>query len=149
MFWLDVAKPDELALAEQIEELKQEREFARTLRSGIRLICDLKKGQTDVLFELFPWVKNEMVSSPSTGTDELLQRELERLEEMILKQAMPADTPKVPPHAHPSGPKPLAVPQFARPTFDDEDDLDTVVLQKVAGGNSAMNFVRSMLSLEE
>jgi hypothetical protein len=110
---MDMAKPDELALAEQIEELKEEREFARTLRNGIRLICDLKKGQTDVLFELFPWVKNEIASSPSATTDELLQRELERLEEMILKQAAPVDTPKIPPHVRPAGPKPLTVPQFA------------------------------------
>ena len=56
MFWLDTTKADEEQLIEQVEALKQTRLFSKTIRDGIRLICDLRAGQTDILFELFPWV---------------------------------------------------------------------------------------------
>ena len=57
-FWLDATKADEDELIDQIEILKQQRLFAKTIRDGIRLICDLRAGQVDVLFELFPWVED-------------------------------------------------------------------------------------------
>jgi hypothetical protein len=59
-FWLDVTKTEEYQLAEAIEDLKTKRSFTRTIRDGIRLITDLRAGNTDVLFELFPWVKERL-----------------------------------------------------------------------------------------
>ena len=59
VFWLNLNKLDEHALAEKIGELKARRTFSRTIRDGIRLICDLRQGRTDVLAELFPWVLAE------------------------------------------------------------------------------------------
>ena len=60
-FWLNIAKPAEEAIADKIEILKNERMFSQTIRDGIRLICDLRDGKLDVLFELFPWVKAEFM----------------------------------------------------------------------------------------
>jgi len=40
-FWLDMNKPDEEALAEVIDELKQDRTYTRVVRDGIRLVVDL------------------------------------------------------------------------------------------------------------
>lgn len=54
-------KGEEAEIGETIEELKQERKFAPTIRDGIRLINDLRKGKLDVLFELFPWVRAEFM----------------------------------------------------------------------------------------
>ena len=60
-FWLDMHKSDEAAIAETIADLKSQRSFVSTIRDGIRLICDLRAGRLDVLFELFPWVRSEFL----------------------------------------------------------------------------------------
>lgn len=70
VFWLDLQKQDENQIAEQIEILKQERSFSKAVRNGIRLICDLRAGRTDVLLELFPWVA-ERFQQPQNDTSEL------------------------------------------------------------------------------
>ncbi len=69
VFWLDLQKQDENQIAEQIEVLKQERSFAKVVRDGIRLVCDLKAGRTDVLLELFPWVTERFQQSQSDTTE--------------------------------------------------------------------------------
>lgn len=60
-FWLDMNKPEEELIADKIEVLKNERSFTSVIRDGIRLICDLREGKLDVLFELFPWVRVEFL----------------------------------------------------------------------------------------
>lgn len=70
VFWLDLQKQDENQIAEQIEILKQERSFSKAVRNGIRLICDLRAGRTDVLLELFPWVA-ERFQQPQNDTTEI------------------------------------------------------------------------------
>ena len=58
-FWLDLTDADELSLSQQIQELKTNRVFQKTLLNGIRLMLDLHNMKTNVLFELFPWVKGK------------------------------------------------------------------------------------------
>lgn len=53
-FWLDLNKADDAILAHEIEDLKKRRQFAKTIKEGIHLIVDLRRGNTDVLCELFP-----------------------------------------------------------------------------------------------
>ena len=86
MFWLDVTKRGEDELIGQIEFLKQERLFAKTIRDGIRLICDLRAGRTEVLFELFPWVKDGLQSAPVAPVEQGLQEQIARLETLLLAQ---------------------------------------------------------------
>ncbi len=62
-FWLNANDDAELWLADEIAELKSKRSFTRTVRDGIRLVIDLRNGKTDVLFELFPWVKNLVIAA--------------------------------------------------------------------------------------
>lgn len=93
MFWLDSTKPDEARLMEQVELLKGDRLFSKTIRDGIRLICDLRAGRTEVLFELFPWVRDGLQSAPVT-TDDRLQAQIARLEALLLAQGnVPIKTP--------------------------------------------------------
>jgi len=94
-FWLNMEKPEEELIADKIEVLKNERSFTSVIRNGIRLICDLREGNLDVLFELFPWVKAEFLeymrelqpTEPETAATETssadqawLEAEAERLE---------------------------------------------------------------------
>jgi len=90
-FWLDMLKPDELALADKIELLKNQRLFAQTIRDGIRLVCDLRAGRLDVLYELHPLLR-------------------ERIEQQA--PATPASN---------GGPRAMQTPQLAAPEDDDED----------------------------
>lgn len=148
-FWLDMNKLDEAQLAETVEWLKRDRSFAKTIRDGIRLICDLRAGRTDVLFELFPWVLNEQTytANPVTTGQNALQQQLDRLEHLMLQQgslaAMPADQAGP---ASTGGPKALHTPHIAAPRFDDDDDLP-LLIQHDMTTNTAENFVRSMLNL--
>lgn len=84
-FWLDLYKADEATLAEVIYVLKRERTFVSTIRDGIRLICDLRAGQADSLFELFPWVKEMLVQS-AAPVDQRLQDQIARLEALLVAQ---------------------------------------------------------------
>ncbi len=85
-FWLDMHKADEAALAEVIDILKRERTFASTVRDGIRLIYDLRAGRADVLFELFPWVKETVQPSGAAPVDARLQDQIARLEALLIAQ---------------------------------------------------------------
>ena len=85
-FWLDLHKADEAALAEVIDVLKYERTFASTIRDGIRLIYDLRAGRADVLFELFPWVKEMVQPSSAAPVDARLQDQIARLEALLIAQ---------------------------------------------------------------
>lgn len=146
-FWLDMLKSDEREIADEIELLKNERGFAKTIRDGIRLICDLRKGRVDVLFELFPWVKAEFIAgvqSQETAGEKALREQLKRIEQQLLQQG---NTPlQLPSSTSQTGPKALAVPQFDAPVYDDKDDL---VVKKDTSTASAQNFLNSMMGLQQ
>ncbi len=85
-FWLDMQKADEAGIAEMIDSLKADRTFASVIRDGIRLMCDLRAGRTDVLFALFPWVREAAHPAPVATADQRLQQQIKRLEELLLAQ---------------------------------------------------------------
>ncbi|HLA45639.1 MAG TPA: hypothetical protein VJZ27_19475 [Aggregatilineales bacterium] len=101
-FWLNIENPQEQEIAEHIEDLKQSRTFAKTIRDGIRLIYDLRRGKTEVLQELFPWVLEQNISpsempddSPKPDANAKLEAHIERLEQLLLQQgAMPVENSK-------------------------------------------------------
>ncbi len=150
-FWLNLYHDTEYEIAESLEFAKRRREYTGIIRDGIRLILSLRQGHTDVLFELFPWLKNEL-SQPvttiiSASQDNGLQGQLQRLEQLILQQgSVPIDTPMQAQPTNNNGPKALSVPQFSIP---DPDDDDTVVLKQDTSTNSAANFINSMLNLQQ
>lgn len=142
-FWLDLTKGEEDALDETIHELKQNRTFSQTIRDGIRLICDLRAGRLDVLFELFPWVRAEFleymqtVQPQQTAGEIALQNRLDSLEKLLLQQG---NVPLEPPA---SGPKALTK---VVPSTPPDDDL--LVMKKAKSkGDSAKNFLDSAFNL--
>lgn len=89
-FQLDLNKPEEYEIAQQIKELKRKRSFSKTVRDGIRLICDLRKGRLDVLHELFPWVWEQVALEIETEAQEAplpetLTAKLARMEQQLLQ----------------------------------------------------------------
>ena len=85
-FWLDMQKMDEAAIAEIIDQLKQNRSFVATIRDGIRLVADLRAGRTGVLFELFPWIKDTLQPAQPAPAEQGLQEQIARLEALLLAQ---------------------------------------------------------------
>ena len=157
-FWLDADKDDELLLMEEIDELKSKRSFTKTIRDGIRLICDLRKGQVDVLFELFPWVKAEFVAgiqTQETPGEKRLRQQLERIEKQLLEQGnrpepMNTGLKSVSGGLKPltSGPKPLGAPSISAPDFDDDDE-DLLEVKKDTSTQAGLNFLRSAWALQQ
>lgn len=141
-FWLDITREEQDRLDEQIRRLKQERTFVATIRDGIRLMCDLRRGKLDVLFELFPWVRAEFLDymqalqPDKSATEQRLEQQLARLEKLLLQQANA-----------PAGPRPMALP---RPAADEDDTaLLTVTKAKVDGRQITQNFINSMMRLQQ
>jgi hypothetical protein len=151
MFWLNLVDNQEFAIAEQISELKKQRLFASTIRDGIRLIYDLRRGKVDVLFELFPWVKAEFlagVQPQETAGERALREQLARIEQQLLQQGnVPLQLLSSAPKSVASGPKAMTVPAFSAPSFDEDDEFNTVILKKDTSTNSSQNFINSMLNL--
>lgn len=144
-FWLDVNKPGEESIADIIEKLKNTRRYTEAVRSGLRLFWDLSQGKTDVLLELFPFVKQALGNG---GGDDSggLRDEIAELKALIQEGRIEPIAPPAP-----TGLKPLGgLKQFAAPSFADEDeDMGLVVSKAEGGGNDAtQNFLNAMFALQ-
>lgn len=148
-FWLDMKKPDEEALAEVIDELKQERTYTRVVRDGIRLVVDLWRGRVDVLLALFPWVEDhfyQRFKEQHVADNDAIAQQLQRLEKLLVEQGNQPIAPVAS-----GGPKPLNAPRVASPKPN--DDADDVALLKASmrkdmSTDSAENFLKSMMNLQ-
>jgi hypothetical protein len=141
VFWVDLNKPEQAWLAERIVELKSQKSFARTVREGIRLVCDLRQGKTDVLRELFPWVLEQDTvekegtdrQTPAPAEDSTAQL-IARLEALIAEreQAKPTFTPLAP--VAPSPPK--------------DDEIELEIKQDSSGSRSAYNLIQQLNDMQ-
>lgn len=83
-FWLNTNKPDELWLLQQITHLKANNLFSRFVRDGLtlaiqlhgwaldarsvyRLLADLRDGNTDLLFAMFPHIRATLERGGGNG----------------------------------------------------------------------------------
>ena len=82
-FWLDMNKPDEEAIANEIELLKNERAFARTIRQGIRLMVELRNHKLDLLLMLFPFILDRIAGLFEEDQREIDQQRAELEQERI------------------------------------------------------------------
>jgi len=138
-FWLDLRKDDQFLLADMIYVLKKKRQFASTIRDGIRLVTSLRAGRVNVLLELFPWVVDEFRALPEPSPNTDLTRQLAKLEALLSEQPTPPPTGTTGiPDGHP---RPLTAPA--------PDDDTPLVKRKVAsdGAESRNNFLNSAFNL--
>lgn len=143
-FWLNILDDSDMAVAEHIQFLKNERSFTQSIRDGIRLVMDLRQGRVDVLKELFPDIVTKLSSNatPPTSGGGDWRREIEMLKQAVLSQADGLiNTPTN------GAPKTMQVPAFRTPTFDDLGK-DDIVLKKDTSTDSAKNFLNSMMALQ-
>jgi hypothetical protein len=152
-FWMDANKPDEYAIGQALADLKKRRQFLPTVRAALRLFLDLKAGNTTVLFELFPWIQDSLKpTAPPPPDTSGLQRQLQRLEQLLLEQgelpAPPADYPQMKESATTDAPRQLAGAgvKLPKPTFDG-DDQDTVILTRNTSMDASLNLFNTMNAL--
>lgn len=147
-FWIDIDKPDEEGIADLIEYLKTNRLFAKTIRNGIRLICDLRDGNTDVLLELFPHLRLQGLQETR---DRVGGDEFARLEKAVLNLADKVDTQGMKPISTSNGINQIGgMKQLAAPVYDDDDD-DLLTIEKDTSSSKdvSANFIRSLMALQQ
>ncbi|MEO8609531.1 MAG: hypothetical protein ABI690_16690 [Chloroflexota bacterium] len=84
--WLYRDKADESRLIDFVQYCKQTRQLARVLRNGIRLMWSLGEGNTEILYELFPWLQTQAALIPPAPDTENLERQIADLKQIILQQ---------------------------------------------------------------
>ena len=148
-FWLDIAKDDEYMLAERLAEKKAERQYTATLRNALRLYFSLAEGDTSILDDLFPFARNDNKTGSGSGGNGASKADITRLEQMLA--SLTANDMLMRPTQSASfgtGPKPMSVPQFDLPRFDDDDDDFALELQPIKDTGAAQNFINSMIALQ-
>jgi hypothetical protein len=139
-FWLYHDRLEDQRLMDYIDYLRKTRQFASTLRQGLRLMWTLGEGDLSVLFELFPSLRSQFMPNG----DNLI----EQFRQMLLQnQPVIPEFPNMEPLLT-GNPKPLPAPQIAMPTFDDGD---TVVIRHdmTAGASATTNFLDAAFGFQE
>lgn len=138
-FWLYHDLVEDTRLMDYIEYLRKTRQFAKSVRNGLRLMWTLGEGDLSVLFELFPSLRSQFMPKG----DELI----EQFRQMLLQhQPTIPEIPKL--DSPPTGNiKSLSVPQLTMPTFDDED---TIIMRRDthAGEDITANFLNAALGMQ-
>lgn len=95
-FWLDDLRQDESELITYIDELKQQRKFVTTIKQGLKLIRDLRTGNTDVLLELFPLVVERLRNQPHNADLMTLITTMMHQQSSFSADRLPFQLPAVP-----------------------------------------------------
>jgi hypothetical protein len=132
-FQLRLDHPVDSHVSHILDYSKTRKREVTTIRDGVRLLWALQNDDLSVLFELFPHLKSRFVPEGADLIDQFRQM-------LMQHQPAPASLP---------GPKPLAAPKLALPSFDeDEDEQDTIVLKRSENTNASQNFLNAMLGLQ-
>lgn len=141
-FWLDNAKPDLKATVKQFNKWRSHRKLTAWIVDMWRLWEDLAAGNLDVLYEMFPNIREKML--PPQRNDDLIE------EFRLMLHSEIAAIPTLPVPAQSVGLKKMDVPQLVAPTFDDEDEIELVVkVDKTAPAKLSSNFMDSVLGLQQ
>lgn len=149
----------EQILTDFILRLKGERKFATAIKNGLRLIGSLQEHDLSVLYELFPWIgeaiRGDLPPAPSAPDSGDLERQISAAVQVGVQQAimnLPAQLPASPMVAAPLKPSAGTLGAgkvMALPTFDDDDDGDTIVIKAGKKTTSYDNLLASMFKADE
>ena len=131
--------------------------LSQSIRDGLRLLNDLRRGNTRVLLELFPDIIEKLCPTETPPTDDIndLKRLIEQMrQEIRQQQSHPMNNTDIPdtrgygiPAMKQSG-KGIGTlgqgVQFSAPLVDDDD---TMVLSIAAGSSNGVNFAASLANL--
>lgn len=128
--------------------------LSQAVRDALRLLNDLRRGNTKVLLELFPDIV-EKLCPPTPKNDDDLKREIAELKLMFVQQRqLPQGDPiQPPPPGYPAmkqsgvGIGKLANRKLELPVLVDDDD-DTLVMKKGTSAMTGGNLLSGILGLD-
>ena len=139
-FWLYHDLADDLRLMEYIAYLYKTRQFAATVRNGLRLMWTLREGNLAVLFELFPTLRNQLSQDNSALIQEF-RRILASQTHDSNGMPHPEQNPALPGPRSSPGLRPLL------PLIETDDDQDTLILSRSASTDASKNFLAGLTGL--
>lgn len=137
-FQLRHNNPIDAHVGEILDFSRSQRREVRVIRDGVRLLWALENNDLNVLFELFPHLKSQFIPDGLSLMDQIQSL-------FLSSQVLPQATPV----SQSSGSKSLNAPTFALPTFDDDDDLPTLVTHNATYTNESAvaNFLGGIRDL--
>lgn len=150
-FYLNFQKDDELLVAERIDDLKRRRSFTSVIREGIIIISELREGRVDTLLAHYPWIVDVIKAPQPPPDDGDLRREIADLKRIMLERGGASLPP--PPAGYPQmkqagqGIGKLGSISLAMPTFDDDDNQDTLQMTVASGKMNGGNLLTDMFGV--
>lgn len=123
--------------------------LSQSIRDGLRLLNDLRRGNTKVLLEMFPDIADK-IKPPTPSDDDDLKRQIAELKRLILEQGSlpppPSDYPQMKSLGAGIGSTLGLNKKLTLPTFDD-DDQDTIVLNKAATSSNSESAMAALFKI--
>ncbi len=136
-FQLRHNNPIDVHVGEILDFSRSQRREVTVIRDGVRLLWALENNDLSVLFEMFPHLKSQFIPDGLSLMDQI--QSLFLSSQVLRNESQPAQS---------NGIKSLNAPKFELPTFDDDDELPTIVTQKDTSNNPAMNLINGALRLQ-
>lgn len=138
-FQLRHNNPVDVHVGEILDFSRSQRREVTVIRDGVRLLWALENNDLSVLFEMFPYLKSQFLPDGLSLMDQI--------QALFLSSQVSRNEPQ--PQLKQSGSvKTLNAPKFELPTFDDDDELPTLVTKKDVSNNPAMNLITGALRLQ-
>lgn len=143
-FWLNTSDKDDLEVFQIIEELKIARKFTSSIRDGLRLLQELSKGKTSLLFDMFPTIRDVLYAQMEADVLERLgvDKDREVVQHIVELKGILSGL------SLSSGQLVGNVTMRRITTTIEEDEMKLEVKKdEAAGGNAVNNFLTSMTGL--
>ena len=125
-------------VGEILDFSRSQRREVTVIRDGVRLLWALENNDLSVLFEMFPHLKSQFIPDGLSLMDQI--QSLFLSSQVLRNESQP--------QLKQSGSvKSLNAPKFELPTFDDDDELPTIITRKDTSNSSVSNFLSGMKSL--
>lgn len=143
-FWLNALNRQDQKIIEDIDNLKTERSFTQAIREGLRLIPSLMRGETDVLFEMFPAIKDKLYAQMEADILEQLnvERSNEMIQHIIELKGVVSQFKNQPMLSTPI----QGTLSMRRVTVEEDIELEVTQVEG-AGLQASQNFLKSMMAL--
>jgi hypothetical protein len=156
-FQVETTNEEDVKVLDTVKDLKKKRMFMPTLRDALNLIMDLRGGSLVVLFELFPWIQEQMqtgqVTAPKPPSPQLPPDTTELAKEIAAQIILQGGTEgytmqsNPPPQPQPSsGIKSLTNKSLAMPTFEDDDEPTVII--NASAKPTGDNFLSGLMGLQ-
>jgi hypothetical protein len=131
--------PIDAHVGEILDFSRSQRREVTVIRDGVRLLWALENNDLSVLFELFPHLKSQFVPDGLSL--------MEQIQTLFLNSQVLRNEPQ-PELKASSGAKALKAPTFDLPTFDDDDELPTLITNKNTNIDLTANLLQGIASLQ-